>query len=114
MKILKTNINTADLKEGADINANEKAKSPTQLVFTVVDAMVQAYMQIKGGFDEADRRMWYKIEDAFDAAIKDSKDEVALEDSWMGWLKKVRAEAKMRPVKLMRKVDEMFDQVSDR
>jgi len=110
MKILKTSINT----EGIELNPNEKTKSPTQLVLTVVDAMVQSYMQVKGGFDEGDRKMWYKIEDAFDAAIKAGAEEVALDDSWMGWLKKVRAEAKMRPVKLMRRIDEMLDAVQDR
>lgn len=110
MKILNTDINI----EGIELNPNEKTKSKTQLVLTVVDAMVQSALQVKGGFDEADRKMWYKVEDAFESAIKAEKFDVHLDDSWMGWLKKVRAEAKMRPVKLMRRIDEMFDAVQDR
>lgn len=110
MKKIPININV----EGIELNPAEKAKTPQALFFSVVDAIVQSYMATKQGFDEADRRKWYKIEDAFEGAVKANAEHVELDDDWWGWLKTARREARMRPVKLMRKVDEAFDSVAER
>lgn len=97
-----------------NLDPREKDKKASELVFNVIDQMVQSYLAQQGGFPEPDRRRWYKIEDAFEAAIKADQVVVVLEDEWWGWLKTVRRESRMRPVKIMRIIDQLFDEVPER
>lgn len=110
MKKLSLAIDLTDIK----LSDEEKKKTPAGVMIMVVDAMFNSYVNMKQGIREDERRKYYKVMDALEKADKDSKVEVELEDDLFGFLKAVKRETPMRPVPIMRRVEELIDAVNER
>ena len=110
MKKLSLALDLTDIK----LSDEEKKKTPTGVMIMVVDAMFNSYVNMKQGIREDERRKYYKIMDALEKADKDGKTEVELEDDQFGFLKSVKRETPMRPVLIMRRVEELIDAVNER
>lgn len=68
----------------------------------------------KGGLTEGDRRLWYKALDKIQAAVKENKEAVNLEDDEFGFLRKVKAAVMLAPSLLNRKVEALIEDVEYR
>ena len=109
-KSMRFNPDLSDL----ELSKEDEAKSPQEITSLVLRNIVLNYASIKQGLQENDRRKFYKICDVFDVAIKDKLETIELEDDWMGFLRKCRKEGTMMPTKLLRKIEELLDEVKDR
>lgn len=110
MKKLSLALDLTDIK----LSDEEKKKTPAGVMIMVIDAMFNSYVNMKQGIKDDERRKYYKLMDALEKADKEGKAEVELEDEHFGLLKLVKRETPMRPVPIMRRVDEMIDAVNER
>lgn len=99
---------------GIKLSPEEEKKSPAGVMIMVIDAMFNSYVNMKQGIKEDERRKYYKILDALEKADKEGKTEAELEDDQFGFLKAVKRETPMRPVLIMRRVEELIDAVNER
>lgn len=103
MKILNLKI---ELTEKLNLNDQDKLKSCDELCSLVITNVMLSYGQQQRGFEETERKKFYKITDAMDKAVELKTMEVELEDDWMGFLKKCFRETKLIPNPLLRVVEE--------
>ena len=96
------------------LTEEDKGKSSQELVTTIVKNVILTWGMEKRGLNEEDRRKFYKISDAFELALKEKKEFVDLEDDWIGFLRKVFREANLMPNNLLRKVEELINEIKDR
>ena len=85
----------------------DKTKSVQSIINSVIQNVILSYGQQQRGFDEKERRQYYKIADALDLAEKENKTSVELEDDWLGFVKKCFRESKLMPNALLRQVEEL-------
>jgi hypothetical protein len=109
MKTLKLAIS----KEGLNLD-EEKDKTPIELSTNIIKNVVLLWGNQQRGLSEEDRRLYYKISDAFDKAVKDNLEEIELEDQWIGFIRKCFKEAKLIPDNLLRRVEELIEGIKDR
>lgn len=96
------------------LNLEEK-KSPQETVVNVIKNIILnwAANEKKRGMNDEERRKYYKICDALEAAVKEGKEAVELEDDWMGMIREARKSGLM-PNNLLRRVEALIDEVKDR
>jgi hypothetical protein len=85
----------------------DKTKSVQSIVSSVIQNVILGYGQQQRGFDEKERRQYYKIADALELAEKENKTSVELEDDWWGFIRKCFRESKLMPNSLLRQVEEL-------
>lgn len=102
-----------DLKD-IELNESDKKRTASELCMLVVSNIMLTYASRSQGFKEDDRRIYYKIQDTFDKALKDGATEVDLEDAEMEFLRKCKRECLLIPNKLLQRVEELIDAVKDR
>jgi len=103
-------------KEGLKLPKDEEDKSAIELSTIIIRNMILSWATAnqKRGLGYDDRRKYDKICDVFEAAAKDKTEEVELEDDWMGFIRKCMRECELIPNKLLRKVEELIEDVKDR
>ena len=104
MKKIELKLNLEELNLAKD----DKETSVQKIVSNVIENVILGYGQQSKGFDEKERRQYYKIADALEDAQKNNKTEVELEDDQAGFLKKCFRESKLMPNKLLRQVEELI------
>ena len=110
MKKLSLKINTENLILGGE----DKDKSPIELCVAVIKNVILSFGSQQRGFQEEDRRKYYKISDALAAAIKEGVDEIELEDDWVGFMRKCFRESTLIPNPLLRAVEDLIQDIKDR
>lgn len=111
MKKLSLNLNL----EGVELDPEAKKKTANELVTIVAKNIILNYAAQKRppGLSEEERRVFYKISDAFDAALKSQPISfVALEDNWYELIIKAKKEAAITPDQLLRRVEALIDEAS--
>jgi hypothetical protein len=103
---MKTLSLTIDLDK-LNLAEADKTKSVQSIISSVIQNVILGYGQQQRGFDEKERRQYYKIADALDLAEKENKTSVELEDDWLGFAKKCFRESKLMPNALLRQVEEL-------
>ena len=103
MKELKLALDVEKLK----LNEEDKKQSVQKIINNVIQNVILGYGQQQRGFDEKERRQYYKIADALDTAEKDNAETVSLEDDQMGFLKKCFRESKLMPNTLLRQIEDL-------
>ena len=98
--------------EGLNLDAETVKLSATEIATKVIKNVIVAYGQAQRGLSEEERRLFYKVSDALEAA-KDAT-EVALEDTWFGFVKKCFKDSRLMPDLLLRRVEEKISEVKDR
>ena len=104
MKDLKLTLNLEELK----LSEEDKKQSVQKIINNVIQNVVLGYGQQQRGFDEKERRQYYKIADALDEAEKSNAELVKLEDDQMGFLKKCFKESKLMPNSLLRQIEDLI------
>lgn len=110
MKILELKLNTETL----NLTEEDKKQSVQKTVSNVIQNVILGYGQSQRGFDEKERRQYYKIADTLDLAVKENKETVELEDDWVGFLKKCFRDSKLMPNNLLRQIEELVNNIKDR
>jgi hypothetical protein len=101
MKTLEIKLN----REVLTLGENEANKTDIEFFAIVVENVVLAYGQQQRGFDEKERRQFYKILDTFETAKKAGSNTIQLEDDWVGFIKKCFRETKLMPNKLLEQIE---------
>ena len=94
--------------ESLNLAKEDKETSVQKIIGNVIENVILGFGQQMRGFDEKERRQYYKIADAMDDAVKNNKTEVELEDDQMGFLRKCFRETKLMPNKLLRQIEELI------
>lgn len=111
MKLLSLKLST----EGLNLRDAEVADlSGAELAVRVIKNIILSYAQKQRGLGEEERRKFYKLSDALEAAVESKKDSVELEDDWFGFLKKCKTDCSLMPDTLLRRVEELIEAVSNR
>lgn len=112
MKTLKIVVDTTNLQ----LSPEELAKSTQAAVIEGFKSIILNYgnQSQRRGLTEEERRLFYKMLDIFDAAIKSNAESVELEDTQFGFLKKAKREVTLTPNLFTRRVEELVDAVEDR
>ena len=110
MKTLSLALNV----EGLTLVGEDKEKSPVELCTLVMKNMILAFGAQNRGLSEDDRRRYYKICGVFEKAVKENLDKVELEDDWFGFIKKCRREGLLMPSDLLKRVEDLVEEVKDR
>lgn len=96
------------------LTEEDKKQSAQKIINNVIQNVILAYSQQQRGFDEKERRQFYKIADALDLAEKENKETVELEDDQAGFLKKCFTETKLMPNQLLRQVENLIINIANR
>lgn len=104
MKTLNLKIDLSTL----NISDEEKKKNSVEIVVNIIKSVILAYATQSKGFSEEERRIYYKICDAFDLVIKEGKEETILDDNYAIFIKKAFKDTKLMPGDLLRKVEELL------
>jgi len=110
MKSLNLKLDVESLK----LSEEDKKQSVQKIISTIVQNVILGYAQQQRGFDEKERRQYYKIADALDTAEKENKEVLDLEDADMGFLKKCFRETKLMPNNILKQVEDLVLAVQDR
>jgi hypothetical protein len=110
MKDLKLVLDLEALK----LNEEDKKQTVQKIINNVIQNVVLGYGQQQRGFDEKERRQYYKIADALEAAEKSNAESVTLEDDQMGFLVKCFRESKLMPNTLLRQIENLILGVENR
>jgi hypothetical protein len=118
MKTLNLEISLEDI----DLNNDDKEKTPQELAaFWVRQIMLMWANQprVVGNqqqalMPETDRKIFYKIDDKLEEAIKEKKPDVEFEDAEFGFIKKCKREVNMMPSKILRRIEEKIEEVQER
>jgi hypothetical protein len=104
MKTLSLKVDLSTL----NISDEDKQKNGAEVATNIIKNVIYSYATQNKGFTEDERRIYYKICDAFDVVIKDKKEEVILDDSYIVFIKKVFKETRLIPNDLLRKIEELI------
>ena len=104
MKDLKLELDLEKLQ----LNDEDKKASAQKIINNIIQNVILGYGQQQRGFDEKERRQYYKIADALEAAEKSGAEVVSLEDDQMGFLKKCFRESKLMPNTLLRQIEDLI------
>lgn len=88
-----------------------------QLFFNGIEQMFIRWGNINARLiTEKDRHAYYKICDAFEVVIKESRETVVLEDEWFGLLKTWKKNCGIVPdnINCFRQIEEAIDEVPNR
>ena len=90
-----------------------------QVTYNIIRNIIMTYAQEKRGLQEEERRLYYKICDAFEKLLKNKgngkmPEEIKLEDNWMGFIRKCKKEVRMNPDMALQRVEELIDSVENR
>jgi hypothetical protein len=110
-------MKTLELKldiEKLNLGEEGKKQSVQTIISNVIQNEILSYAQQTRGFNELERRQYYKIADALEESAKSNSETVNLDDDLMGFLRKCFRETKTIPNALMRQVEELVSQVPDR
>lgn len=99
--------------EGLNLSPEDKKQTAGQIFGKMVEGIILSYGQSKQGLQEKERRQYYKIMDVIDE-IKPEDKEIQLEDDLFGFLKKCKADTKMQPNNLLRRVEKKIEEVKQR
>lgn len=110
MKTLELKLDLETLK----LSDDDKKQSVQKIINNVIQNVILGYGQQQRGFDEKERRQYYKIADALDEAEKLSSPSIVLEDDQAGFLKKCFRETKLMPNNLLRQVEDLVLTLNDR
>lgn len=105
MKNLNLNIDLSDLA----VNEEDKQSNPIKISTTVIKNVILSVAQSNKGFSEEDRRIYYKLCDAFEVAVKDNTGTLSIDDNWAEFIVKNFKEAKLVPNDLLRKVEQLVE-----
>jgi hypothetical protein len=92
-------------KDGLRLSPTDAEKSPAELAAETVKSVMLVSGQAKRGFSETDRRSFYKVCDALDAAVRAGAESVQLEDSWAAFVVE-SFKTNLMPNVLLRQVEE--------
>jgi len=109
MKKLGLNIELGNL----NVTEEDKKKSPIEITTTVIKNILLGYAQQNRGFNEDERRQYYKICDIFDLAVKENKEEIEIDDAYLALIKKSFKETKLMPNDLLRKVENLLTEIKE-
>lgn len=103
-----------DLK-GINLSEEEKNLPVQELVSISIKNIILGWgrSQQKGMLEES-RRLFYKISDALETAVKEGKDSIDLEDQWFEFIKKCKREVGIVPNLFLRKIEDLIDSVKER
>jgi len=103
-------------REGLNLPKDDGERTPAELSSIIIRNMIIGWATSgqSRGLNDDDRRKYYKICDAFDAAIKNKAEEVELDDEWMGFIRKAKKDCELIPNELLRKVEANIEAVKDR
>lgn len=101
-------------KTGWQPAKEDKDKSIPEVSKIVIENIVYTYATQQGGFQEPERRQWYKVLDALEKALKAGQEAVELEDDAFGFLRKCVTGVKVAPNDLIRKIDGLVMAVENR
>ena len=110
MKTLELKLNLEMLK----LSDDDKKQTVQKIINNVVQNVILGYGQQQRGFDEKERRQYYKIADSLEEAEKINGETVLLEDDQAGFLKKCFKETKLMPNNLLRQVEDLVLAIKDR
>lgn len=110
MKTLELKLNLEVLK----LSDDDKKQTVQKIINNVVQNVILGYGQQQRGFDEKERRQYYKIADSLEEAEKTNAETVLLEDDQAGFLKKCFKETKLMPNNLLRQVEDLVLAIKDR
>jgi hypothetical protein len=110
MKTLELKLNLEVLK----LSDDDKKQTVQKIINNVVQNVILGYGQQQRGFDEKERRQYYKIADSLEEAEKTNAETVLLEDDQAGFLKKCFKETKLMPNNLLRQVEDLINNIKDR
>ena len=100
---------TVDL-EGLDLPPQDAQRSPQELVSVVIHNIIHAYS--RNGLKQDERKQYYRIVEVMDEAVKAKSEEVLLEDTDAGFLRKCCRESQMVPNRLLQRVESLIDDIN--
>lgn len=110
MKVLNLKLDTTIL----NLSEEDKKQTVQYIINKVIENVILGYGQTQRGFDEKERRQYYKIVDALELAVKDNSDMISLEDDQVGFLKKCFRESRLLPNTLLRQIEDLVNNINDR
>lgn len=108
MKILSLKIDSEKLK----LTKEDKERPMAEIVTQVIENIILTYAQQARGFDEKERKQYYRISEAFDKAKAEKKDSVDLDDEYIGFIRKCFRESKLMPNELLKQIEEVLDSIN--
>lgn len=91
------------------IGAEEKQKNTVEISTTIIKNVIVAVAQANKGFNEDERRIYYKICDAFEKALAEKLESIQIDDNWASFIRKNFKEAKLTPNDLLKKVEFLIE-----
>jgi len=110
MKTLKLAISL----DGLNLSEEDKKMSGIEIATKVIQNVISTYSNQLKGLTKPERTQYYNIKSLFDTAVKDSLEEVSMEDTDMGFIRKCFRETKLNPNDLLKRVEDNIDGVKDR
>lgn len=92
----------------------DQDKSIPKISEIIMSSFVTNWSAQKGGLNESDRHIYYKMLDKIQVAVKANATEVVLTDEEFGFLRKCKQEVRLSPGILNRKVEALIDAVDYR
>lgn len=111
MKIMPLIVNIEGI---SNFSEDEKKMSPQKLVSELTKNIILSCAHQRGGLSEMDRKKFYKICDALDAAVLAGKESVELDDDWMALIRDSKLNSKLIPNEFLRRVEVLIDSVENR
>lgn len=99
---------------GLELGEEEKKLSPIELCTKIISNVMYGYSSQVRGLPKNERKQFYNINKIFDKAIKENIEEVELDSTDVGFIKKCFRETKLNPNDLLEKVENMIDNIDYR
>jgi hypothetical protein len=114
MKTLKLGIDIKGIEKELKGTPEEKLPGRDICIMVIKNIVMNWAQTTQRGLTEEERRIYYKISDAFDKAIAEKLDSIEIEDNHMGLIRKAFREGKFTPSPLLRRVEEALAETKDR
>jgi len=109
-KLVKLSFDTTALNMGEE----DKKMSAVDLSVAVMTNVMNSYATQVHGVLASERKIYFSIKDILDEAMKRQLEEVEMEDSLVGFIRKCFRETKLTPNNILRKVEENIEAIKNR
>ena len=96
--------------EGLDLPPQDAQRPVQELVSVVIHNIIHAYS--RNGLRQDERKQYYSIVAVMDEAVKAKSEEIILEDTDTGFLRKCCRESQMVPNRLLQRVEDLIEGIS--
>lgn len=105
-----TKLNLDINRTAMNFTPGTAAKTSAELVISTISNVVLLWSNQKGGLDEEQRKIYYKLGDAFEHILKTKKEtlELVIDDQWIAFIRTAFKEVRFTPDILTREVEKLL------